>query len=81
MTSVFLDTSYLLALELANDQNHPAAVRHWQQVSKTVPHLVTTSYVFDECCLTKPSLSSTAAATTPKPSKWGTHSSVAPPFR
>jgi uncharacterized protein len=48
MTSVFLDTSYLLALELANDQNHPAAVRHWQQVSKALPRLVTTSYVFDE---------------------------------
>jgi len=48
MTSVFLDTSYLLALELSNDQNHTAAVRHWQQVNKTLPRLVTTSYVFDE---------------------------------
>jgi len=48
MTSVFIDTSYLLALELANDQNHPAAVGHWQQAVKALPGLVTTSYVFDE---------------------------------
>lgn len=48
MTSVFLDTSYLLALELSNDQNHAAAMGHWQQVSKALPRLVTTSYVFDE---------------------------------
>jgi predicted nucleic acid-binding protein len=48
MTSVFLDTSYLLALELANDQNHAAAIRHWRQITKALPRLVTTSYVFDE---------------------------------
>lgn len=48
MTAVFIDTSYLLALELANDQNHPAAVGHWHQVNKALPRLVTTSYVFDE---------------------------------
>jgi len=28
--TAFLDTSYLLALELKNDQNHSAAVAHWQ---------------------------------------------------
>ncbi len=48
MTSAFVDTSYLLALELANDQNHPAAVQHWLRVNKALPRLVTTSYVFDE---------------------------------
>jgi predicted nucleic acid-binding protein len=45
---VFLDTSYLLALELANDQNHPVAQTHWQQVIATSLDFVTTSYVFDE---------------------------------
>jgi predicted nucleic acid-binding protein len=48
MTSAFVDTSYLLALELANDQNHAAAMRHWQRVGTALPRLVTTSYVFDE---------------------------------
>jgi predicted nucleic acid-binding protein len=43
MISVFIDTSYLLALELANDQNHPAAVRHWRQTVAALPRLVTTS--------------------------------------
>ena len=48
MSVVFIDTSYLLALELANDQNHQAAKKHWQQVVASLPTLVTTSYVFDE---------------------------------
>jgi uncharacterized protein len=48
MNSVFLDTGYLIALELASDQNHKAALKHWRRVSKSLPHLVTTSYVFDE---------------------------------
>ncbi|WP_292859314.1 hypothetical protein [Nostoc sp. LPT] len=34
---IFLDTSYLLKLELANDQNHQAAQAHWQQVITTSP--------------------------------------------
>jgi predicted nucleic acid-binding protein len=48
MTAVFVDTGYLLALEIANDQHHQAAVHHWQQISTSLPPLVTTSYVFDE---------------------------------
>lgn len=44
----FLDTGYLLALELANDQNHRAAARHWQEFLLQQPRLVTTSFVFDE---------------------------------
>lgn len=48
MNAVFLDTSYLLALEFANDQNHQASVRHWQRTVANLPPLVTTSYVFDE---------------------------------
>jgi predicted nucleic acid-binding protein len=48
MISVFLDTGYLLALELSNDQNHRAAAKHWRGLRKRLPALVTTSYVFDE---------------------------------
>ena len=29
MNLVFLDTGYVLALELANDQNHRAITDHW----------------------------------------------------
>ena len=48
MKAVFIDTSYLLALELANDQRHQVAKDHWQLLVKSLPPLVTTSYVFDE---------------------------------
>jgi uncharacterized protein len=48
MNPVFVDTGYLLALEIANDQHHQAAVQHWQRVVTTLPPLMTTSYVFDE---------------------------------
>ena len=48
MNKVFLDTGYLLALELANDQHHQEAVEHWKRIKKSLPLLVTTSYVFDE---------------------------------
>ncbi len=48
MSSAFIDTSYLLALELKNDQNHLAALTHWRRASRSLPALITTSYVFDE---------------------------------
>lgn len=48
MKEVFLDTSYILALELATDQYHEAAREHWQKVTQALPALVTTSYVLDE---------------------------------
>jgi uncharacterized protein len=48
MASFFLDTSYIIALEIADDQNHIAALQHWQSLRGTVPQLITTSYVFDE---------------------------------
>lgn len=48
MTPVFIDTSYLLALELANDGNHHAALEHWHGVVAALPALVTTSCVFGE---------------------------------
>jgi uncharacterized protein len=45
---VFVDTGYLLALEITNDQHHQAATRYWQRIVAVLPRLVTTSYVFDE---------------------------------
>jgi predicted nucleic acid-binding protein len=48
MTAFFLDTSYIIALETADDQNHAAAMQHWLNLRGTAIELVTTSYVFDE---------------------------------
>lgn len=48
MTALFLDTSYVIALEAADDQNHEAALKHWQSLIPSLPPLVITSYVFDE---------------------------------
>jgi len=48
MKATFLDTGYVLALELASDQNHQAAIEHWRRWGAVSPPLVTTSYVFDE---------------------------------
>jgi len=48
MNAVFVDTGYLLALEITNDQHHQAATQHWQGIVAALPRLVTTSYVFDE---------------------------------
>ncbi|MGH8497604.1 MAG: type II toxin-antitoxin system VapC family toxin [Methylococcales bacterium] len=48
MNIVFVDTGYLFALEIANDQHHRAATLHWQSIAGALPRLVTTSYVFDE---------------------------------
>jgi len=48
VTPVFLDTSYLLALDFSNDQNHQTSIHHWQRITLNLPPLVTTSYVFDE---------------------------------
>jgi uncharacterized protein len=48
MNAVCVDTGYLLALEMANDQPHQAAAQHWQGVVTALPRLVATSYVFAE---------------------------------
>lgn len=48
MIKVFIDTSYLLALELAQDQHHTLAVQHWKQALLASQNWVTTSYVLDE---------------------------------
>lgn len=48
MNAVIIDTGYLLALEIANDQHHQETTQHWQSIVVALPRLVTTSYVFDE---------------------------------
>jgi predicted nucleic acid-binding protein len=45
---LFLDTSYLLALELANDEHHEVVLRHWQSLVRSLPRLVTTTYILSE---------------------------------
>lgn len=44
----FLHTGYLIALEVADDQHHESALKHWQTLIISLPRLVTTSYVFNE---------------------------------
>ena len=48
MNNLFLDASYVIALEIANEQNHLAASSHWQSLDRKSTRFVTTSYVFDE---------------------------------
>jgi uncharacterized protein len=48
MTTFFLDTSFMIALELKDEQQHQLAQNYWQGLVNTAPQLVTTSYVFDE---------------------------------
>ncbi|MBI4685625.1 MAG: PIN domain-containing protein [Nitrospirae bacterium] len=48
MIPLFLDTGYLIALEVIDDQYHEVALQHWTDISKNLPPLITTSYVFDE---------------------------------
>ena len=48
MTSLFLDTSYLIAVESADDQHHKTASAHWRGLLKSSPRLVTSSYVLVE---------------------------------
>ncbi|MBN3941965.1 MAG: PIN domain-containing protein [Nostoc sp.] len=48
MTTVFLDTSYIIALETSDDINHDVTLKHWQIFIQELPRLVTTSYIFDE---------------------------------
>lgn len=48
MRKLFLDTNFLIALELESDQHHNHAIELWNEVTKTSFHFVTTSYIFDE---------------------------------
>lgn len=44
----FLDTSYIIALEIKNEQSHQPVLQHWLTLTTIKPFLVTTTYVFDE---------------------------------
>ena len=48
MTPLFLDTSYLIAVESTDDQYHKAAAAHWRSLLKSPRRLVTSSYVLVE---------------------------------
>jgi len=49
MNDRFLDSGYVAAIELENDQCHLAATAHWRGAMSPSPtRLVTTSFVFDE---------------------------------
>jgi predicted nucleic acid-binding protein len=49
MTAQFIDTSYLIAVEVADDELHQAASRHWRHLLETPSStLVTSSYVLVE---------------------------------
>jgi uncharacterized protein len=48
VTPLFLDTSFLIALESRDDQHHIDATSFWDAFKNAPTPLVTTSYVFDE---------------------------------
>jgi predicted nucleic acid-binding protein len=48
MEPVFLDTSFIIALEDADDQNHDRAITFWKGFRKHPRKVITTTYIFDE---------------------------------
>ncbi len=44
----FLDTSYIIALEIKNEQDHQQVLQHWQTLVSLQPFLLTSTYIFDE---------------------------------
>jgi len=44
----FLDTSYILALEIRNEDAHKKVLENWASLVNSKPFLVTTTYIFDE---------------------------------
>jgi uncharacterized protein len=46
--ALFLDTGFVIALELAKDNHHQSAQRFWAQYTKAPQPLVTTDMVFTE---------------------------------
>ena len=48
MKLVFLDTAYLFALHVKNDQHHRDADMHWNRLSKHSLQMATTSFIFSE---------------------------------
>jgi predicted nucleic acid-binding protein len=48
MSAVFIDTSFVVALNTSQDQWHAAAQSCWQDVLSRKASIVTTTFVFDE---------------------------------
>ncbi len=48
MTTLFLDTSFLIALESKDDQYHATAMKYWQEFGANPAAIVTTTYILDE---------------------------------
>lgn len=44
----FLDTSYIIALEIKNEDSHSQVLQNWRSLANSRPFLVTTTYIFDE---------------------------------
>jgi uncharacterized protein len=44
----FLDTSYIVALEIKNEDVHVRVTEHWLSLFPQRPQILTTTYVFDE---------------------------------
>jgi uncharacterized protein len=44
----FLDTSYIVALEIKNEDVHNRVLDHWLRLASLRPQLITTTYIFDE---------------------------------
>jgi len=44
----FLDTSYILSLEIKNDSAHQQVLQNWGNLAMFSTFLLTTTYVFDE---------------------------------
>lgn len=44
----FLDTSYILALEIVNEDAHQKVLQSWLTLAKSKPYVFTTTYIFDE---------------------------------
>jgi uncharacterized protein len=44
----FLDTSYIVALEIKNEDVHSRVLDHWLSLVDRKSQLVTTTYIFDE---------------------------------
>lgn len=48
MNPVFVDTGFLIAVEMVQDQHHSAAIGAWRRILMSPPQLVTTSFVVAE---------------------------------
>ncbi|MEH1894886.1 MAG: hypothetical protein V7K94_06055 [Nostoc sp.] len=44
----FLDSSYIFALEIKNEDAHQKVLQNWATLIKSKPFLITTTYIFDE---------------------------------